>query len=121
MEKKTMSYREGPSKEELHKMLSEANREREASNKRLLELEQSLRDRGISITPPNKEKKPKVTVIDVGDMAPKEALKTVRKVSSLGSPTLVPEPTDDSDNVYFAMLAGVTLSIIFCLSLFFLI
>lgn len=30
-----MTYRDGPTKEELHRMLSEANKERRASNERL--------------------------------------------------------------------------------------
>lgn len=112
---KQMAYREGPTKEELHKMLSEANREREASNKRLQELESSLKARGISIIPKPEKKKPLVIntklKVEVVDRQPK------RKISPVREP--LEDPVDDGSGIYGGMALGVVLSVLFCIIIFF--
>ena len=73
-----MPYRENPSKDDLFRMLTEANKEKEKSADRIKELEAKLTN--ISTTVKGHERK--VTHVDVSNMTPKELDKVLVKRKS---------------------------------------
>lgn len=108
-ERHHMSYRESPSKEELTRMLTEANREREASNKRLKELEARLKANGIKIVPTlseeEKEKKRQtytVKKIDISNVPSKEIPKVLKEHGANDDP----EACKDNGVILVGMCLG---------------